>query len=99
MIEKCIAKFSRNHYWKKVTYKTQEIIAKCLKQFDLRLFEEIGGNIQEKKVGEEMKKNTFRASASRAKKSWFFQQFFLCLPSKTIDVRKEAQGGDKTISK
>ena len=48
MIEKCIAKFSRNHYWKKVTYKTQEIIAKCLKQFDLRLFEEIGGNIQEK---------------------------------------------------
>ena len=31
-----------------MTYKTQEIIAKCLKQFDLRLFEEIGGNIQEK---------------------------------------------------
>ena len=54
MIEKCIAKFSRNHYWKKMTYKTQEIIAKCLKQFDLRLFEEIGGNIQEKKE----KKNT-----------------------------------------
>ena len=48
MIEKCIAKFSRNHYWKKMTYKTQEIIAKCLKQFDLRLFEEIGGNILEK---------------------------------------------------
>ena len=24
------------------------IIAKCLKQFDLRLFEEIGGNVQEK---------------------------------------------------
>ena len=33
-----------------MTYKTQEIIAKCLKQFDLRLFEEIGGNIQEKKT-------------------------------------------------
>ena len=33
---------------KKVTYKTQEIIAKCLKQFDLRLFEVIGGYIQEK---------------------------------------------------
>ena len=32
-----------------MTYKTQEITAKCLKQFDLRLFEEIGGNIQEKK--------------------------------------------------
>ena len=32
-----------------MAYKTQEIIAKCLKQFDLRLFEEIGGNIQEKK--------------------------------------------------
>ena len=32
-----------------MTYKTQGIIAKCLKQFDLRLFEEIGGNIQEKK--------------------------------------------------
>ena len=31
-----------------MTYKTQEIIAKCLKQFDLRLFEEIGGSIQEK---------------------------------------------------
>ena len=32
-----------------MTYKTQEIIAKCLKQFDLRLFEEIGVNVQEKK--------------------------------------------------
>ena len=30
-----------------MTYKTQEIIAKCLKQFDLRLFEEIGGNVHE----------------------------------------------------
>ena len=30
-----------------MTYKTQKIITKCLKQFDLRLFEEIGGNIQE----------------------------------------------------
>ena len=48
MIEKCIAKFSRNHYWKKETYKTQEIVTKCLKQFDMGLFEEIGGNIQEK---------------------------------------------------
>jgi len=28
-----------------VASKTQEIIAKCLKQFDMRLFEEIGGNI------------------------------------------------------
>ena len=49
---------------KKVTYKTQEIIAKCLKQFDLRLFEEIGGNIQEKKektgLEEEKKKSTLR---------------------------------------
>ena len=54
-----------------MTYKTQEIIAKCLKQFDLRLFEEIGGNIQGKKaktnLDEEKKKNTFRAFASRAK--------------------------------
>ena len=64
MIEKCIAKFSRNHYWKKVTYKTQEIIAKCLKQFDLRLFEEIGVNVQEKrknKMAEQNKKSTSRA--------------------------------------
>ena len=53
-----------------MTYKTQEIIAKCLKQFDLRLFEEIGGNIQEKKqtrLEEENKKSTLRAFASRAK--------------------------------
>ena len=50
--------------------KTQEIIAKCLKQFDLRLFEEIGGNIQEKKNRrkEKKKKSTLRAFASRAKK-------------------------------
>ena len=45
-----------------MTYKTQEIIAKCLKQFDLRLFEEIGGNIQGKKaktnLDEENKKKT-----------------------------------------
>ena len=42
MIEKCIAKFSRNHFsGKKVTSKTQEIIAKYLKQSDLRLFEGI----------------------------------------------------------
>ena len=44
-----------------MTYKTQEIIAKCLKPFDLRLFEEIGGNIQEKKksrLAEENKKKT-----------------------------------------
>ena len=39
-----------------MTYKTQEIIAKCLKQFDLRLFEEIGGNIQEKTKQDRMKK-------------------------------------------
>ena len=51
-----------------MTYKTQEIIAKCLKQFDLRLFEEIGGNIQEKKHQmDKEKKNTLRAFASRAK--------------------------------
>ena len=53
-----------------MTYKTQEIIAKCLKQFDLRLFEEIGGNVQEKKHNWKKKiknkKNTFRAFASRA---------------------------------
>ena len=54
-----------------MTYKTQEIIAKCLKQFDLRLFEEIGGNIQEKnpQLAEENKKSTFRAFTSRAKKT------------------------------
>ena len=48
-----------------MTYKTQEIIAKCLKQFDLRLFEEIGGNIQEKKektgLEEEKKKKHFKS--------------------------------------
>ena len=49
-----------------MTYKTQEIIAKCLKQFDLRLFEEIGGNIQEKKMEKENKKSTLRAFASKA---------------------------------
>ena len=37
--------FSKSFYRKKVASKTQEIIAKCLKQFDMRLFEEIGGNI------------------------------------------------------
>ena len=31
-----------------MTYKTQEIIAKCKKQFDLRLFEEIWVRVQEK---------------------------------------------------
>ena len=55
-----------------MTYKTQGIIAKCLKQFDLRLFEEIGGNIQEKnqkwKNINKDKKSTLRAFASRAKK-------------------------------
>ena len=53
-----------------MTYKTQEIIAKCLKQFDLRLFEEIGGNIQEKNQDwmKKIKKSTFRAFALRAKK-------------------------------
>ena len=52
-----------------MTYKTQEIIAKCLKQFDLRLFEEIGGKFRKKKsrLAEENKKSTFRAFASRAK--------------------------------
>ena len=48
-----------------VTYKTQKIITKCLKQFDLRLFEEIGGNIQEKKektgLEEEKKKKHFKS--------------------------------------
>ena len=54
-----------------MTYKTQEIIAKCLKQFDLRLFEEIGWNVQEKiqnRMDEQNKKSTFRAFASRANK-------------------------------
>ena len=54
-----------------MTYKTQEIIAKCLKQFDLRLFEEIGVNVQEKRKkkpkDEQNKKSTLRAFASRAK--------------------------------
>ena len=50
-----------------MTDKRQEIIAKCLQQFDLRLFEEIGGNIQEKpRLDEENKKSTLRAFASRA---------------------------------
>ena len=44
MIEKCIAKFSINHSGKKVTKKTQEITTKCSKQFDMKLFEKIGGN-------------------------------------------------------
>ena len=44
--------------FKQGPYKTQEIIANCSKQFDLRLFEEIGGNIQEKK----RKKNNIRRS-------------------------------------
>ena len=61
MIEKCIAKYSSKHYWKKVTYKIQEIITKCLKQFDLRLFEEIGDKKEENK-----KKRTLRAFALRA---------------------------------
>ena len=52
-----------------MTYKTQEIIAKCLKQFDLRLFEEIGGNVQERDKAEENKKSTLRAFASRANKN------------------------------
>jgi hypothetical protein len=47
MIEKCIAKFSRNHYRKKSDLKDTENYYKCLKQFDMGLFEEIGGNIQE----------------------------------------------------
>ena len=38
------------------------------KKIDLRLFEEIGGNVQEKKTNmdEENKKSTLRAFASRA---------------------------------
>ena len=44
-----------------MTYKTQEIIAKCLKQFDLRLFEEIGGNIQEKRKKHNWKKKIKKA--------------------------------------
>ena len=54
-----------------MTYKTQGIIAKCLKQFDLRLFEEIGWNVQENKTGwmNKIKKNTFRAFALRANKT------------------------------
>ena len=48
-----------------MTYKTQEIIAKCLKQFDLRLFEEIGGNIQEREkkntIGRRKEKKHFRS--------------------------------------
>ena len=48
MIEKCIAKFSRNHYRKKSDLKDTGNYYKCLKQFDMGLFEEIGGNIQEK---------------------------------------------------
>jgi hypothetical protein len=59
-----------------VASKTQEIIAKCLKQFDKRLFEEIGGSIAGSKYYlndlrskiQEKKKRTLRAFASRAKK-------------------------------
>ena len=39
-----------------MTLKTQEIITKCLKQFDIRLFEEIGGNLQEKEREKERDK-------------------------------------------
>ena len=45
MIEMCIAKFYRNHYRKKSNLKTQETITKCLKRFDMRLFELIGGKV------------------------------------------------------
>jgi hypothetical protein len=41
---------------KKVTYKSQKIITKCLKQFDLRLFEEIRGSIQDP-AGENEREN------------------------------------------
>ena len=61
-----------------MTYKTQKIITKCLKQFDLRLFEEIGGNIQENENErgkgirtKENKKSTLIAFASRAKNQFF----------------------------
>ena len=72
MIDKCIAKVleiitGSNLKDKKLLqkqekkyFKRQEIITKCLKQFDLRLFEGIGGNIQknenEKNLGQKMKK-------------------------------------------
>ena len=47
MIEKCIAKFSRNNYRKKSDLKDKENY-QCSKKFDMRVFDEIGGNIQEK---------------------------------------------------
>ena len=46
-----------------MTYKTQEINAKCLKQFDLRLF----FRKKKSRLDEENKKSPFRAFASRAK--------------------------------
>ena len=57
---------------KKETYKTQKIITKCLKQFDLRLFEEIRESIQENtktkgKTKNKIKKALKSAFASRAK--------------------------------
>ena len=50
-----------------MTYKTQKIITKWIKQFDLRLFEEIGGNVHQNQKAEENKKSTLRAFASRPK--------------------------------
>ena len=50
-----------------MTSKTQEIIAKCIKQFDNRLLEEIGGSNAGSKI-QEKKKKTLRAFALRAKK-------------------------------
>ena len=52
-----------------MTYKTQKVITKCLKQFDLRLFEEIREKVHEKtkRMKKIKKKNILRAFASRAK--------------------------------
>jgi hypothetical protein len=42
------SKISRNHCRKKSYLKDTGNYYKCLKQFDMGLFEEIGGNIQER---------------------------------------------------
>ena len=39
----------------------QEIITKCLKQFDMRLFEEIGGNVQESREDLGKQKKHFKS--------------------------------------
>ena len=45
----------KNDNFQEGSFRTREIIAKCLKQFDLRLFEEIGGKTFRKKPNGKIK--------------------------------------------